>query len=408
MAFTVAQDCPQCGAPLQLAETDRVLPCPFCGVKSYLFTPDYFRFVLPHCSPGEEILYAPFLRFKGNVFYCHELGVGYRIVDITSRGAAVKGIPVSLGLPPQAMKMRFVGPDIPGSFLRFSLKAADILKRASRLSSSAGSRKILHRAYIGETLSLIYLPLFLKGDRLFDAVLNRPVSGLSAGREAFSALVKKNPHWHLTFLPTLCPQCGWDMSAQRDSVVLICNNCETVWEASGSRFIPVRFQLVRGRDETSVYLPFWKITAEVRGLEITSFADFIRVTNQPRVIGNDWEDAPMNFWSPAFKIRPKVFLNLAKQFTVSQEHFPAEPVIPEGDFYPVTLPRKEAIQAMKVILAGSAVTRRNVFPYLPETKFQVKGSELVYLPFTEKGYEVTQEQMGIGIQKNALTFGRQM
>ena len=409
MGFTVEQDCPQCGAPIQLEETDRILRCPYCGVKSYLFAPGYFRLVLPHRSPGEEIFYAPYLRFKGNVYYCDERGVGYRIVDITSRGLSLKGIPASLGLRPQTMRMRFVGPDITGSFLRFSLKAADIVARASRLSSSDRSGKILHRAYIGETLSLIYLPLFLKGNRLFDAVLNRPIAGMSpGGREAFDAAVKKNPRWELTFLPTLCPRCGWEMTAERDSVVLTCGNCENAWEASDTGFAPVKCRVVQGRDENSLYLPFWKITAEVEGIQITSFADFIRVTNQPRVIGREWENDPMNFWSPAFKIRPKVFLNLARQFTISQEHFHSEPVIPEGNLYPVTLPRGEAAQAMKVILADSAVTRRNVFPHLPGVRFRIRDSALVYLPFTEKGYEIIQDQMGISINKNTLVFGRRM
>jgi len=71
------------------------------------------------------------------------------------------------------MKMKFVTPDTEGAFLKFSLKANDILARAGRLSSGIGSKQIFHRAYIGETLSLIYLPLFLEGGRLFDAILNR-------------------------------------------------------------------------------------------------------------------------------------------------------------------------------------------------------------------------------------------
>jgi hypothetical protein len=74
----------------------------------------------------------------------------------------------------------------------------------------------------------------------------------------------------------------------------------------------------------------------------------------------------------------------------------------------VTLPRSEAIQAMKVILANSTLTKNNVFPYLPRVKFDIKDSALVYLPFNESGHEMIQEQMQISINKNTLEFGRQL
>ncbi|MCD4716235.1 MAG: hypothetical protein K8R45_05775, partial [Desulfobacterales bacterium] len=306
MGFTVEQDCPQCGAPVELDETDHLLVCPFCNVKSFLFAPNYFRLVLPHKSPNEEIIYAPYLRFKGNVFFCKERSVGHRIVDITNLGLTLNGLPGTLGLRPQAMKMKFVTPDTEGSFLRFSLKASKILERAGRLSTGSSSESILHRAYIGETLSLIYLPLYVKNNRLFDAVLNRAITELPGGREALEPSINKNPRWQLTFVATLCPQCGWNLDGERDSVVLTCSNCKTAWEASKGKFIPVKYQFVPGQGENTVYLPFWKISASAQGVEINSFADFIRLTNQPRVIGKDWETEDMSFWTPAFKIRPKV------------------------------------------------------------------------------------------------------
>ena len=113
MGFTVEQDCPQCGAPIELDETDRLLRCPYCNVKTFLFTPNYFRLSLPHKAPGKEIFYAPYLRFKGNVYYCKGMMVGHRVVDITHVGVPLKGIPASLGLRPQTLKMKFVGPRDP-------------------------------------------------------------------------------------------------------------------------------------------------------------------------------------------------------------------------------------------------------------------------------------------------------
>jgi len=408
MGFTVEQECPQCGAPIDLDETDHLMQCPYCNVNNFLYSPDYFRFVLPHKAPNKEIIYAPYLRFKGNVFFCNGLNVGHRVVDITHVGLSFKGLPGSLGFRPQAMKMRFVTPDTIGSFLRFSLKAAEILARAGKLSSGSSSHQILHRAYIGETLSLIYLPLFVESNALFDAILNRPIAQLSEDEEILDEAIIKNPRWTLTFIATMCPQCGWNLVGERDSVVLTCSNCETAWEASKGKFIRVNFFEVRGQGKNSQYLPFWKISARTEGVEIDSFADFIRITNQPRVIGKEWKDDVMSFWCPAFKIRPKIFLNLARQFTISRKHFHEEEVIPKKNVYPVTLPSTEAIQSLKIILASSALDRNRVFPYLPRVKFDIKSSTLVYLPFGETGHEMVQEQMQISINKKTLEFGRHL
>ena len=167
MGFTVEQECPQCGAPIELDETDRLLRCPYCDVKNFLFTQNYFRYILPDKAPNKDIIYAPYLRFRGTVYFCKGLTMNHRFVDITNVGLEYKGIPVSLGLRPQALKMKFVTPTTRGSFLKFSLKAADILTRAGKLSSGNSREPILHRAFIGETMSLIYLPLYIEGERLF-------------------------------------------------------------------------------------------------------------------------------------------------------------------------------------------------------------------------------------------------
>ena len=180
MGFIVEQECPQCGATIELDETDHLLLCPYSNVKNFIFATDYFRFVLPHKASDKEMIYAPYLRFKGNVFYCQGRTVGHRVVDITHVGLKFRGIPLSLGLRPQAMKMKFLEPGIGGSFLKFSLKAADILAKAGRIPSSS-SGEVFHRAYIGETLSIIYLPLFVEGNRIFDAVLNRPIAKIPEG-----------------------------------------------------------------------------------------------------------------------------------------------------------------------------------------------------------------------------------
>lgn len=408
MGFTVEQECPQCGAPIELDEADHLLLCPYCDVSSFLFTSNYFRYILPDKAPNRDIIYAPYLRFRGAVYFVKDLKIGHRIVDITHVGLESNAIPTSLGLRPQAMKMKFVTPETKGSFMRFSLKAADILTKAGKLSTDNSKGQILHRAFIGETMSLIYLPTYIEGDRIFDAVLNRPISKLPGGIESLESNIIKKPRWGITFIPTLCPQCGWNLECERDSVVMSCKNCDSAWEAVEGRFVRVKFIRVPCRDENSIYLPFWKISANTEGVNIDSFSDFIRITNQPRVLGDEWESKGMSYWSPAFKIRPKLFLNLARQFTVSQTLFKEEETIPEKNNYPVTLPRSEALQSLKTILAVSTVTKKNVLPFLPRVRFNIKESTLVYLPFLDTGHDLIQEDTEISVNKQGLEFGRKL
>jgi hypothetical protein len=96
------------------------------------------------------------------VYHCQGQTIGHRVVDITHLGATVNGLPVSLGLRPQAMKMKFVTPHMAGSFLRCSLRLADMLAKVGKHTSGSGSGQLFHRAYIGEAFSLIYLPLFVQ------------------------------------------------------------------------------------------------------------------------------------------------------------------------------------------------------------------------------------------------------
>jgi hypothetical protein len=406
MAFTVEQECPQCGAPAALEETDHLLRCPYCNVQSFLFAPDYFRLLLPHKAPDKEIVYAPYLRFRGNVYLCQGQTIGHRVVDITHLGAPLKSLPVSLGLRPQAMKMKFVTTDMADSFLRCSLRVADILAMVGKHTSSPGSGHLFHRAYIGEAVSLIYLPLFVQEGTVFDAITKKPIVKLSQDQDIFGSAIENNPRWRLTFMATLCPQCGWNLDGERDSVVLTCSNCNSAWEACEGKFVRVNLAMVAGRGESTVYLPFWKITAEAKGVEINSYADFIRVTNQPKVVQRHWENQDMSFWSPAFKIRPKIFLHLSSRLTISQKDFDTKEATPRHGLYPVTMPQSEAAQSMKLILASSAMTKRKTFPLLPRVNFTVKDSTLVYLPFTDTGHDMVQQQIDISVNKKALEFGR--
>ena len=406
MAFTIEQECPQCGAPIELDETDHLILCPFCNVKNYLCTRDYFRLVLPHKVPDKAIIYTPYMRFKGEVYLCKGASINHSIVDITHRGTSYEQLPISLGFRPQAMKMKFVTPDVHGSVLACSLKPSDVLTIVDQHVSIFSPGKLFHQAYIGEAFSLIYLPLFVQDNRVYDAVINRPIAALPDDEDALTPPGDENPGWHISFMATLCPQCGWNLDGERDSVVLTCGNCDTAWEASEGSFIQVACGVVPGHEKDARYLPFWKITVQDEEMGITTYADLIRITRRPLVIQKAWNNREPAFWIPAFKIRPKVFLRLIRQMTIFQKDFTIEEKMSTRNLYPVTLSRSEAAKGLKVALASAVMTKRKFFPILPHINLTIKKTHLVYLPFRAVGQDMIQEHLTMSINKNTLKYGR--
>ncbi len=406
MGFLVKQECPQCGGPVELDETDHILQCPYCDVKSFLFSSEPFRFVLPHKTRNKEILYVPYLRFRGVVYMCRARKVSHKIMDITQLAVPLKRFPVSLGLRPQAMKMSFVSQDTEGAFFKCFLKTSDMLARTEKQSSTAVSDEIFHRAYVGEAINLIYLPLYVEKGALFDAITHTPVARLPRDREKFSSITENVPSWNLTFLATLCPRCGWNLEGEKDSVVLTCGNCQTAWEAQRGRFVSVDFRVVSDHQQGISYLPFWQMSVRAEGVAIDSFADFMRVTNQPKVIQKKWEDQGMDFWAPAFKIRPKLFLIISSRLTLAQKQSKGKKEFPNQIRHPVTLPLSEAIQGIKVTLAASTVNKKDILPRLPEINMAVKKATLVYLPFEHTAHDMIQTHTGLAINKKSLEFGR--
>jgi len=413
MDIKVEQGCPQCGAPVTLSEDDRLLTCPYCGVKNFLQTSGTFRYILPDKVEETErrhLVYAPYIRLKSNLFHITEKGIAYKVIDTTQLGFIMPGLPPSLGMRPQAMKIGRLTPETEGRFLRLSVKAKIILEKAvqlSKLSNDLGQH-LLHRAYIGDTLSLMYLPLLSDDTHLVDAVTDTPLIPLDRITDYPLQGTGFNPRWQVHFLPTLCPRCGWDLDGEKDCLVPTCQNCETAWEITDHGLQRIDWQVQTGEQDIPLHLPFWKVSAHIPAMEILNFSDFILRTNQPMVPRREWQEREMQFWIPAFKLRPKIFLQIARQVTISQYHLHMEEGKRSPNLYPANLPKTEARQAVKVVLAACATSQRNIFPYLPEAKIKKAAVSLAYLPFQDKGHDWVQPQTGAVISKSVLRFGRSL
>jgi len=210
------------------------------------------------------------------------------------------------------------------------------------------------------------------------------------------------PDWKIGFLPTLCPDCGWDLEGRRDSLVLICRNCDSLWQPDGKKFKKVLFAHIPEKEKDIIYLPFWRIKADVSGIDLKSYADLVKIANLPKFVKNEWYDMQFSFWSPAFKVRPQTFLPLSSRMTLFQPYVKLVNKLPDSELYPVTLPFSEAVESLKINLAGFMKPQKKLFHKLPDIKILPKSFLLVFVPFINKHHELIGLSSNFTITKNQL------
>lgn len=400
--FSVELQCPQCGAPAELKETERLFACPFCRVNSFLVGKSFFRYVLPHNAPeNADLLWFPYWHFRGMTFSFIEDDIQHRVADASIAATPVRGLPKSLGLRSQALKLRFLTSRESGRQIapHLSLKAA-----TDRFQNRHGTTRAAFQCHIGERVSLIYAPFYLDG-QLFDAVLNRPVPGEG---EAVASLTTDRPTQEIRFVPTICPGCGWDLHGEPGTLVLSCRNCESLWQAGGRELERLPAAHIPSREEEIAYLPFWRIRTEISGVTLHSYADLVRTANLPKALQPDWEEIPFHFWCPAFKSSPQSFLRLGHNMTVSQPRDPLSTTLPKGRIQPVGLPVTEAVESLKMTLAAFIRPRRNLAARLPDIHIRPKRALLVYVPFTQGHHELIHREYKLTVNRNMLKLSKAM
>ena len=417
MEMTIDQPCPSCGAAITLQEDDRLIRCQYCDVPNFRVNQKLPRYVLPPRLPadvaGDSVYYIPYLRFKGCVYSIQGGRVLHRLVDTTRVGCGGVSMPVSLGLRPQAMAVTPVTEQLEGHFIRQTVKTSHIFSEATKLAKTFTEdrkRPILHRAFIGETLSRVYLPVYRRHGKVMDGVSLQQL-GPEENLDTFSsALLPFTKSWEPQFISTLCPHCGDVMVGSRETLVVACEGCDRRWREEGGTFIRQECFSVPAKETESHYLPFWRITAGDESGSLATLADFFEMTNQPLVVRNHHRQRPMRFFIPAFKLNPALFLQVARIFSVSQELFlEADPTLSPGSTaYPVTMPANEAAESMKTVLVASAVSVKKVLECLPAIRFRPSRPELVYLPFRDAGHDMVEQYSGAAISKAALRFGRKL
>ncbi len=406
--FSVEHHCPSCGAPVFLDEADRFFACPYCRVRSCIAQKGFGRYFLtPHRKIPEDtnLTFLPYWRFKGVQYACTPAGVDHWFTDVSCLALTdVPGqIPFSLGFRSQALKLKRVSARTPGIFIRPRPLKESLAALAGRSKSSG---KALIREDIGESVSLIYAPFYQIGDHLFDGVLNTPLEQ-TGNMENFTQKDHCRPEKETRILSGVCPGCGWDLEGQSDSLVLICRNCHSLWQPRKDELARIRFGASRPASAQDVLIPFWKISARIRGMALSTRQELMQLANLPgseRSGTNDRGEDPeeLYFWAPAFKIRPKVFLRISRQLTLAQPLPGLEQKILKNTHLPITLPATEAIQSIRITLASLARPLRDHLLPLATADIKATAASLVFMPFEPHPHEFIHRTMNLAINTNVL------
>jgi hypothetical protein len=251
--------------------------------------------------------------------------------------------------------------------------------------------------------------MFVRNGRFHDAVLNEPIFEGPPVYESFPYEVFSGG-WAVDFLPTLCPECGWDTIAERDSCVLFCNTCNSAWGTDGQGLKRVAFRTAPSEKvpEGSVrrYLPFWRIRVDLEGLKLDCYADLVRLGNLPRVMRPSWEEPPFFFWTPAFRMTPAVYRRMSKQFTIANVSGEFDDRLPDAPIQSVNLTAQDALDSLTTIMADLAINKKKILPLLPNIKMTLREALLVLFPVTETAHEYIQPDIKCSFLKNALEQGK--
>jgi len=197
--FQIEQQCPQCGAPIILDETDRILTCGFCRIRVYLATEDHFRFYFPPKEGIAEPLYfLPFWRIKGLSYTIGESEILSKYFDTNFLAMDTDLLPHSLGLRPQAMKLFFVGSgDVSGRFIASSGETGENLLK----NIGIAHRENTIGKFLSEREKVSFMPLFILPTVMFMMQFSKNLCWIHRQTPLLSRCSKivplKNGMWNL-------------------------------------------------------------------------------------------------------------------------------------------------------------------------------------------------------------------
>lgn len=390
--------------PIILDEADRILSCKFCRTRVFLATNDHFRFYLsPANDINENIFFIPYWRLKGLSYLLRGKNITYKYFDANFLCYDFPQLAYTLGLRPQALKLKFVGSDNKAG--KFITASAETAKKFSDNFQQRAQNPYRQEILIGETTSIIYTPVYSANDRLYDAILKTPLIPRTEDGNIEGRLdAAPSEQWHVTFVPLLCPHCGADLPGEKDTLIVFCPNCSSAWNPSDKFFSKVNYFTWQEKGDNILYLPFWQMKLKVEGLRLETYADLVKVANLPKAPAEIWTRTPFYFFAPAFKINPALFLRWCRQLTATPPATDLTVDFPAKNIYPVTLPLSEALESALITLS-SLLTERQLLNVSSSLKFTSEDCSLVLHPFALSGKELIHTKLGFSMDMTSLNLG---
>ena len=401
--------CPQCGAPIELGETEHSVECPYCRVRHLLVSQNHITCKLNPGDnvPADDIIYVPYWRFKGLAFAMHGPRVTHRIIDVSSQAAQATGMPLSLGLRSQTQPLHFIKPDTRARFLPVTIPKKHLLHQiGSRLLGFGPQCKTAPmQSYIGDLVQLIYSPAIVGNSKVFDAITQKEIPGSSADtlRQCSTPYAGSSP----SFLPALCPHCGWDLRGNKESLAQVCTHCHRLWASLQGGLRSIEFRFAGQAEQGCLWFPFWQMNVDNAQASLHNRADLMRLANLPKIPTPKDSNAPLQFTIPAFKLNPSLFLRLARQTTVFQFPEVKTPTL-DDDLFPSSLPLTEAWQAISPLVYDLSRDKAEMLSILADSGFRLKHCTMLFLPFVRRGMELIQPDMNVSIPANAVMFGQSL
>jgi hypothetical protein len=384
-------------------------------VRIFFSPGDHFRYLLvpPHpLRPG--VLYVPYWRLRGTIFTCEEAEIRARYIDGTTRAIGRSPLPSSLGVRPRALPLRFATDAVEGAMVRAETTAdAAVAELEGTFAAAVGIGPgtpdfPFAKAFIGDSSSIVYAPVYERETVIEDAVTGEIVAGGGFGPVARGAETSTAGGGAVRFIPALCPDCGWNLEGEGDSEVVLCGNCDSAWAGGAAALTRVPLAVLGREEEAEAFLPFWRVAARVRGVALSSYGDLIRFANVPRVVAGEAARERLLFWVPAFKVRGELLLRLSRLMTLAQPKAAEKRELPRAYLYPVTLPAGEAREILTILIAALAMAKKKVFPLLGDVTVEPEETVLTFLPFTRRGDELISTLFPFSVSANALKYGRNL
>lgn len=207
-------------------------------------------------------------------------------------------------------------------------------------------------------------------------------------------------------MPGLCPNCGWELTGETDSLVLLCKGCFRAYLIRNKGLKQIKAEFAFSGPETDIFIPFWKLTVKFSKISCSKYSDIIKLANIPKAILEEHKIKDFYFFIPAFKVNPKLFLRLGKQASLIQPDSVLLDKLPEVDVYPADLPLQEGLEAVPPVLLDLCKRKKELMDLLVKEKIKLEKYSLVYLSFKEAGLEYVQPEFQFSLPKNSLKFGR--